>query len=330
MNKEEFRILVNKYLSGAATAEETRAVEYYYQLFQDEPDVTGQLDKEYLSSLENRMKNRIWQRLEAKEKTPVTFLSAWYFKAAAVFIGLTALMGGLYFLRGNFSSKDQSVAVAAGQANNANRFITLPDGSTVLLHGKSTLTYSKDFNLNRREVTLSGEAYFDVVHLASGEGGDKPFVIKTGNVKTTVLGTAFNIQAWEGQKEVVVTVNRGKVKVENDQKLLAILTENKQIVFNTDTQLSGAKIVEANKTVAWAQTDMTFDARPFGELAEQLGKRYGVKIGFKNPLLKQCTITGRFSGTETIEEVFRILSATSNTTYTFNGDELLIDGEKCH
>jgi len=329
MDKPEFKNLVKKYLAGSATPDETTAVEGYYQLFQDELDMTDQLDNESVLSLENRMRDGIASRLERIETSSKPIYRTWYFHAAAIFIGLVVSLGILYFSRGELNRLEQPAASAVAPTNAANRFIRLPDGSTVLLHGTSSLTYGKDFNEKTREVTLSGEAYFDVVHLDS-KSGAKPFVIKTGNVKTTVLGTAFNIQAWQGQKEVVVTVKRGKVKVENDTKLLGILTENKQIVFNTNTNISSAKVVEVNKTVAWAQTDMTFDAMPFGELAEQLGKRYGIEISFKNPLLKQCPITGRFTGTEKIEDVFRILSATSNTTFTFNGTQLMIDGEQCH
>lgn len=333
MNKKEFRKLVQKYLNGVATAEETQALEEYYQVFQDEADATDLMDDEEVSSLEARLKDNISSRLRTPERPVVPVFRSWYFQAAAIFLVLSGIAGTFFFSRNHKDKGNTTVAQAVStERKSPNRFVTLPDGSTVVLHGKSSLTLGTKFNKTTREVTLVGEAYFDVAHLGSDQNkkADVPFIITTGNVKTTVLGTAFNIKAWQDQKEVVITVTRGKVRVENESKLLAILTENKQVVFNTATRHSGEKVVKANETVAWAQADMTFDALPFGELATRLEKRYDVNISFKNPALKQCTITGRFSGTETIEEVFRILSTTSNTTFSINGRELVIDGDKCH
>lgn len=333
MSKKEFRRLVQKYLDGVATAQEVYAIEQYYQVFQDEPDATDLMNDDEISSLEARLKNNISSRIQKPQTQVIPIFRTWYFRAAAILIALCGVAGTFFLLINNKGKENTTVASAEViEKKSANRFVTLPDGSTVVLHGKSTLSYGKDFNQSSREVTLVGEAYFDVVHLESSQNrkGEVPFVINTGHVKTTVMGTAFNIKAWEDQKEVVITVTRGKVKVENEQKLLAILTENKQVTFNTATLHSGEKMVKAKETVAWAQTDMTFDALPFGELATQLEKRYDVNIHFKNQALRLCTITGRFSGTETIEEVFRILSTTSNTTFSINGRDLVIDGEKCH
>ncbi len=88
------------------------------------------------------------------------------------------------------------------------KFILLEDSTRVWLNAASSLEFPDEFNSKAREVYLSGEAYFDVKH------ADKiPFIIHTGNVSTTVLGTAFNIKAYPGQKNIIVSVSRGKVKV---------------------------------------------------------------------------------------------------------------------
>lgn len=77
---------------------------------------------------------------------------------------------------------------------NKSKFIHLPDGSTVLLNEGSKLDFGNDFNTGSRQVVLTGEAYFDIKH-----DERRPFVVHTGKVYTTVLGTAFNIRAWPGQ-----------------------------------------------------------------------------------------------------------------------------------
>ncbi|WP_341835412.1 FecR family protein [Chitinophaga pollutisoli] len=88
------------------------------------------------------------------------------------------------------------------------RRLSLPDGTLVWLNTASNLRYAEDFGQEDRTVYLSGEAYFDVA-----QDGGKPFIIHTGHISTTVLGTAFNIRAYPGQEDVTVAVSSGKVKV---------------------------------------------------------------------------------------------------------------------
>src|SRR5207248_3097180 len=98
------------------------------------------------------------------------------------------------------------------------RHIVLPDSSTVVLHAGSRLLFPEAFSVNTREVTLVGEAYFDIVHREA-----QPFIIHTGQLKTTVLGTAFNIRAYDSSQEVMVSVTKGRVRVESGNQVLAEL-----------------------------------------------------------------------------------------------------------
>src|SRR5688572_8298430 len=106
------------------------------------------------------------------------------------------------------------------------QFLRLPDGSTVLLNEGSKLEYPITFSGDTREVFLQGEGYFDIQHNPS-----KPFVVKTANVTTTVLGTAFNVKAFPSEKHITVTVTRGKVKVSKDEKVLGVITHDQQITI---------------------------------------------------------------------------------------------------
>ncbi len=324
-NTTEFRKLVNKYLNGTASTEEQKAIEKYYALFSAAPEMSDLLEDAQIDGLDIRIREAISKRIQQRE-TP--FYKRKYVRFAAM-IAVTA--GAAWALVFNTIQTTKNTALSpvtvarAEPTTPANRFITLPDGSSVVLHGDSHLEYDAGFKNGKREVTLTGEAYFDVAH-----NPESPFIIYSGKVKTTVLGTSFNIKAWPGQKDITVSVTRGKVKVEDEEQLIAVLTEDKQIVYNTET-LTAAKEETLNTAdaIVWVQADMTFDEIPLGILAEQIGIRYGIQVTFENQGLKQCPITGRFSGTETLEEVLRILTATSNTRYTLTGQEVLITGEKC-
>ncbi len=320
--KEEFRKLVERYLDGSATFEERRALESYYTLFDSAPDTSGMFTEDQLEALGDRMKERISGRL--RPAAPPFYRRA-YFRAAAV---IAILLGAIWLLPTHSPTHRKTPnAIATTRTSLAdlpvNRFMTLPDGSTVILHGDSKLEIDENFNQSERVVRLTGEAYFDVAHRP-----DTPFIIHTGKIKTTVLGTAFNITAWPGQQDITVSVTRGKVRVEDENRVIAVLTPDKQVTYNKMSSTSGEKLVEATETIAWLQQDMTFDEMALEELADHLGRRYGVNITFGNPELQTCSVTGRFTGTETLEEVMRTLSILMNTQYTISGKEVLIEGEK--
>lgn len=320
--RNELQKLVEKYLRGEATPEERLALERYYQLFESAPEVTELLSDDQLVALGDRMKDKITSQIHSHKRP---FYSNYFFRAAAI---VTVLLGSVWLVRLNTSNEQilkEPIAQVQRADASVNRFLTLPDGSTVVLHKGSTLELAQGFNEESRTVYLSGEAYFDVFH-----NPQSPFIIRTGKLKTTVLGTAFTIKAWPNQKDITVSVSRGKVQVEDDQKLIAVLTNDKQVTYHIDSDQSDEIHIPADQSTAWIQQDMTFDDMPFGELARRLSKRYGVEIRFKNSELEQCLITGRFSGTETLDEVMRTLTLTSNTRFSEVDDEILIEGDKCY
>lgn len=206
------------------------------------------------------------------------------------------------------------------------RHLVLPDGSNVVLQANSTLIYPEKFVDSARVVVLKGEAYFDI-HPDVAE----PFVIWTGAVKTTVLGTAFNIKAYPQTNQVEVAVAKGRVKVEIGKKMLGVLTQDHQITY----QLGAARVKEQQVNAAalvkeWTSQDMVFRSMSFGDIAQVLSQRYNATIEFKNTVMRQCTIRAEFSGTESLEQVLTGLCTILNATYTIDeGIRVVIDGKGC-
>jgi len=237
---------------------------------------------------------------------------------------------GLFTLKLDNRSGEQAMVVKApstspDRATSYIRHFTLPDGTSVILKSGSTLHFPEEFRGRTREVILKGEAYFDVKHMNS-----KPFIIHTGTVKTTVLGTAFNIKAWPNQQNVVVSVTRGKVKVEDDKKILAVLTVNQSVNYdlrNTDVK---QQTVNAEEVVNdWTKQDMVFDRTSFESIAQILSKRYGKDITISSLRLANEKITSSFSGTESLEDILETLcTINANTQYTINASEVRIVSNK--
>ncbi|MFB9842633.1 FecR family protein [Mucilaginibacter ginsenosidivorans] len=327
METKRLNYLLDRYYKGICTPDEDAELNAWYQSldvndrsFEDIIRSAGGED-ELAKDMFVRFRGRIDKEAGIRRINPIR----WITRVAAVLVGF-GLLAGAYYLFNRVEPAPNRIAVAVPEKKNENQFITLADGSKVVLRHGSTLHYPAAFNRSKREVELIGEAYFDIHH-----DENKPFVIHTGTIKTTVLGTAFDIAAYPSQKKVVVTVTRGKVKVEDDHKILVILTPNEQVVCDNRTAVAQKTKVEASKSLTWAGSDMVFDGESFKSIATLLGKRYQVTIEFKNPALEQCPITASFTGTETLKEILEILCTARGTTYKFeNAQKITIDGNGCN
>lgn len=239
----------------------------------------------------------------------------WY--AAAVIL---LLVTTTWFLR---ESRDGSPAETYPQsANNAIAGVTrvkLPDGSTVVLRDGSWLNMTNSFEGTTREVSLEGEAYFDIA-----SNPTKPFIIHTGRLTTTVLGTAFSIRAFPNDHYVTVTVTRGKVKVEDGQKLLGMLEADKQLVYDIESECSQEKTVDAGKEVAWRSHDLIFRTSSFETIVEELSRIYEVTIVFENETLKKRLITASLDDRDPIETILDILCTAQRTCYVVEGGVYVI------
>jgi ferric-dicitrate binding protein FerR (iron transport regulator) len=204
------------------------------------------------------------------------------------------------------------------------KFIHLPDGSTVLLNKNSHLDYPDVFG-NRREVSLTGEAYFDIQHDAT-----KPFIVHIGKVNVTVLGTAFNVRADEAGK-VVVTVTRGRVRVADSTRILGVLVPNEQITVNTVTASFAQTQVNAATVIAWKKQYLVLDNISLEEAAVLIGDKYHVNIILSNEKMKSCRISATFLNNESLEQVLTVVSGVVNATYTLQpNDQVILKGEGCN
>jgi transmembrane sensor len=169
------------------------------------------------------------------------------------------------------------------------RFVKLPDGSFVILNENSELDYPDQFDGKTREVTLRGEAYFDIKHINS-----KAFIVHTGDISTTVLGTAFDIKAFPDQNDVVVTVTRGKVKIADKKKIYAVITPNQQVSINKENNQVAQLQVDAESVVAWKKLYLVLSDITLEDAALLIGNKYHVRITIPDEKLKKCMITVKF------------------------------------
>jgi transmembrane sensor len=189
--------------------------------------------------------------------------------------------------------------------------VTLPDGTHVTLNSNSKLTYPKEFSGNLREVSIEGEAFFEVEPDAS-----RPFIISAGKAKIKVLGTSFNVNAKPGVGTVEVVVTTGKVQVFCQRPVqqpcndLILTPGERGVLSNADNQL--VKSFNDNPNViAWKTHDLVFNDTKLTEVIRNLENVYHTEIQLSDPLLNDLVLTAHFDN-QTIDFILEVIRLTFN------------------
>lgn len=203
------------------------------------------------------------------------------------------------------------------------QLVHFPDGSTALLNEGSELAYNQeDFGNGGREVTLSGEAFFDVRHNPAS-----PFIVHTGPIQTTVLGTAFNVATSAGTKQVRITVTRGKVKVGDQTRTYDVITPDEQLIVNTSTNNYTKEYVDAKLVAGWKDQFVILDNVTMREAMAVLAERFHVKLTLSNPGLEKCHVSASFFNGENLEHILKVIAAVNQITYSIHADgTVTLDG----
>ncbi len=329
MNGHQITALLDRYLKGETTNEENELLKNWLKEHDNANHQWHDLDHStkdrWLSGVFSEIKSTIHQTETKVVPLPQSKRLLWRSIAAAAAVLLISF--ALYMEWPSLQSRLHPLQLTTLQVPvNQKKEITLADGSRVWLNAGSELKYPKTFNGKIREVYLSGEAYFDVRHDTG-----KPFIIHTGTVLTTVLGTAFNIKEDKNKHTVQVTVTRGKVSVANGSKLLGVIIPNQQISFNTLKAEASQAIIDANEVIAWQQSDLHFEDVSFEDAVTQLEQHFNVKISFSNPKLKTCRFTGTSLKGEELDKILKVMCAFNNATYQIKPDgSMVINGPGCN
>jgi transmembrane sensor len=259
-------------------------------------------------------------------------------------------IGAIYvFTRKNQVETVAVQAMSSVTTKNGNRTkIVLPDGSQVWLNAGSNLDYNnEDFNKNIREVSLNGEAYFDIV-----KNADKPFIIHTKKMDIKVIGTAFNVRSYNNEKTAEASLIRGTIEVtlkdRKDQKI--ILNPNEKISVANEEQpekavKTGEKIAvkETNRSIppiqldklkpnpviniipeiAWTDNRLFFEDESLEDLSPLLERWFGKPVIVQNESLKRNRYRGNFKN-ETIENVLSYLKFSKPFNFKFENDTVVI------
>jgi len=227
-----------------------------------------------------------WQlirgRIQSSKIRRITFDTLKY--AAIVLVSL--LIGYLLQTELPQASTNQyaEVEVMYGQLGH----LFLFDGTEVWLNSGSRLKYPSPFNQDERDVMLEGEGFFRVA-----KNKHLPFKVKTGKIEVEVLGTSFNVSAYDDEGSVSVVLEEGKVRLNQPNgKEIAIMKPGELAELNLESNNLAISQVDTKNYTNWKDGTLEFSNEPLGEVAQKLERWYNVKIVIQDPSLVEYKITG--------------------------------------
>lgn len=305
MNKE----LLLKYISGKASRQEKEEVVTWI-------DADAANLKEFIS-LRKSYDAFLWQDTESlSRKTKKTFslhpVARWAWQIAAVFV---VAFGLSYMLMQVFQKENvemQTVYVPAGQRTQ----VTLADGTTVWVNGKSTLTFPNRFSSHTRKVELDGEAYFDV-----RKDPEKQFVVSIAHQSAIkVLGTKFNVKAYKEADEVITTLVEGKVNFEFNnaarQQQYIALASGQQLIYNSQNGRTELHATSGERELSWKDGKIIFRQTSLREALDILADRYNAEFTVRENVPHDDSFSGTFTN-RNLEQILNFISASSKVRWRY-------------
>ncbi|MGS2764665.1 FecR family protein [Sinomicrobium sp. M5D2P9] len=280
MTEKQFKTLLNRFLEGKATEQEINDIEKFEDFFLDKNKgkVAHIRDKHIIG-------NEIYTGIK-KRISPVRF--SWTRIAASV-VFLIGMGYGIFYLAGTPES------IVVYNESSQPKEITLQDGSVITLNRNSRIVYTDEFGKADRNVELTGEAFFKVA-----KDPLKPFLIKTGELNTRVVGTRFNIK--QNSASVSVTVSEGKVKVYHAKDTVN-LTAGRQGVYRLKSGELEEKQVNASLYTLWQKDKIELNGVTIEDLCIVLHALYDIETVFENQESKKVLISITLNKNEQPEDI---------------------------
>jgi ferric-dicitrate binding protein FerR (iron transport regulator) len=345
MKSQEFRQLLDRYMRGECTPEESAFIEEWYRNMEE---AGSTIRPESVASTEEALWRKISPERVVKRDNlrliPVV-------RIAAV---LAIMLSAGWFVMENLG-RNQQLQVPTAQsvhepsstrivANTTSQpiSVSLKDGSRIVLQPNSEVSFDEELlgrpageEGTKREVFLTGEAFFDV-----RRDEKRPFLVYSKELVTKVLGTSFNIKAYDGDKEITVAVKTGKVSVYHtpegqeqtaEENEAVILRPNQQAVYDKTNESVIKQLVEKPEIVVQDSKlfRMSFEEHPVSGIFGVLEEHYGVDIVYDEETLKRCTLTTAMSD-EGLYQRIEVICKAIKAKYTVAEGMIFIESPGCN
>ncbi len=309
----DLKVIVKRIFNRIATEKEKRQFDGFIHALQGkEREVDPELGPQ------------IWRRIEREVSVTKSSGRRLLWRVAVSVAVVLSLGYGVYQL--NLSDDAGIEYISRSTEKGQRATLKLPDGSVVRLNAASTLTFPENFGEDNRKLSLTGEAYFEVERDTL-----RPFIIESGLIQTTVLGTSFNVKARGQSLQYEVSVTSGRVRVEIPDKPLSavVLTPGEQAIASlNDSSLVGLR-VNIDRFTAWTRNTLDLEDTPLSEVVSMLNDWYDVTISLQNEAMGQCKLSGKYK-LDVLENLLDALEFAQEITYEKQGrGQYILKGGPC-
>ncbi|WP_316801264.1 FecR family protein [Pedobacter frigidisoli] len=307
MTPDEAALLLQKYLDGNTSEEETALVEEWYGMLSSNQNIS----QERKSIVAENMRSHIRDAIQVHwRRNPALLYNIW-FRLAAMLLVLVSV--GLIFLNLHHSASSELTVTTKA---NERKEVTLPDGSKVTMEALSEISYPVHFSSATRVMKLmKGDAFFAIQH-----DEKRPFRVQLqSKMEIRVLGTSFRIRDVKQDDLLKITVATGKVEICKDALAIDTLIKGEEMAFHK--KLGQASVYPSN---APNIVELSFNGSSLQEVIRKLEYVYSISIQVSDPKLLKLKSTAHFNSSQTADEILEILCSlhhlklnTSNNHRTF-------------
>ena len=319
--------LLHRLIAGTTTEEENRQLmewfrqcaskEEFFMLFEtawkESPD-------EMPRDVQERMYRRLSRELDEKKSKTILLRSRFSWKIwPQIAVACIIIVLGLVNYRMNDKQKQlstQNFTVLAEKGQRA--FITLPDSTKVWLNSDTKISYPADYGLKERNVTLVGEAYFEVA-----KNPDKRFIVEAKGMQVEALGTSFNVNAYQNDNKIIASLFSGSVRVSYDRHVAILKPHESVKVDLLNRSFSRYKDESMQNIALWRKNEITFDGESLEEITHIMSRLYNTTICIEDESLKKVCYIGTIRNNN-LENFIDIINLTTPVVYENKGDTVFL------
>ena len=319
--------LLHRLIAGTTTEEENRQLmewfrqcaskEEFFMLFEtawkESPD-------EMPRDVQERMYRRLSRELDEKKTKTILLRSRFSWKVwqqiavACIIIVLGLVNYRMIDKQKQLSTQNFTVLAEKGQR----AFITLPDSTKVWLNSDTKISYPADYGLKERNVTLVGEAYFEVA-----KNPDKRFIVEAKGMQVEALGTSFNVNAYQNDNKIIASLFSGSVRVSYDRHVAILKPHESVKVDLLNRSFSRYKDESMQNIALWRKNEITFDGEPLEEITHIMSRLYNTTICIEDESLKKVCYIGTIRNNN-LENFIDIINLTTPVVYENKGDTVFL------
>ena len=319
--------LLHRLIAGTTTEEENRQLmewfrqcaskEEFFMLFEtawkESPD-------EMPRDVQERMYRRLSRELDEKKTKTILLRSRFSWKVwPQIAVACIIIVLGLVNYRMNDKQKQLSTQNCTVLAEKGQRaFITLPDSTKVWLNSDTKISYPADYGLKERNVTLVGEAYFEVA-----KNPDKRFIVEAKGMQVEALGTSFNVNAYQNDNKIIASLFSGSVRVSYDRHVAILKPHESVKVDLLNRSFSRYKDESMQNIALWRKNEITFDGESLEEITHIMSRLYNTTICIEDESLKKVCYIGTIRNNN-LENFIDIINLTTPVVYENKGDTVFL------